>query len=47
MTVEHVELLVEDAALTWLEVVGYTVLSRPAIAVGQPAAEQLQIGRRT
>jgi hypothetical protein len=47
MTVEHVELLVEEAALTRLEAVGYAVLSRPSIGVGQSVATQLQIGRRT
>src|SRR5690606_16169235 len=31
---------VEDAALHWLEGLGYTVLHGPDIAAGQPAAER-------
>jgi len=31
--------VVEDAALSWLESLGYTVLHGPDIAAGEPAAE--------
>ncbi len=31
---------VEDAALAWLEALGYAMLHGPAIAVGEPAAER-------
>ena len=34
------ESVVEDAALAWLEALGYAVLHGPDIAVGQPAAER-------
>src|SRR5713101_451653 len=34
------ESIVEDAALAWLEALGYTVLHGPAIAAGEPAAER-------
>ena len=34
------ESVVEDAALAWLEALGYTVVHGPDIAVGQPAAER-------
>ena len=34
------ESIVEDAALAWLEALGYTVLHGPAIAVGEPGAER-------
>jgi len=34
------ESIVEDAALAWLEGLGYTVLHGPEIAVGAPAAER-------
>jgi type I restriction enzyme R subunit len=34
------ESIVEDAALGWLEALGYAVLHGPAIAVGEPAAER-------
>jgi type I site-specific restriction-modification system R (restriction) subunit len=34
------ESVVEDAALAWLEGLGYTVLYGPAIAMGEPAAER-------
>ncbi len=34
------ESVVEDAALAWLESLGYAVLSGPAIAVGEPGAER-------
>jgi len=33
------ESLVEDAALGWLETLGYAVVNGPAIAAGEPAAE--------
>ena len=36
------ESTVEDAALAWLEALGYAVLQGPAIAFGEPDA----IGRR-
>jgi type I restriction enzyme R subunit len=34
------ESIVEDAALGWLEALGYAVLHGPAIAAGEPAAER-------
>ena len=34
------ESVVEDAALSWLEALGYTVLHGPDIAAGEPAAER-------
>jgi type I restriction enzyme R subunit len=34
------ESVVEDAALTWLENLGYAVLHGPEIAIGEPAAER-------
>ena len=34
------ESVVEDAALAWLESLGYAVLHGPEIAVGQPGAER-------
>lgn len=34
------ESIVEEAALAWLEALGYTVLHGPDIAVGEPAAER-------
>jgi type I restriction enzyme R subunit len=37
---QFTESIVEDVALTWLEALGYAVLSGPAIAFGQPAAER-------
>ncbi|HEV2008682.1 MAG TPA: hypothetical protein VGQ88_08160 [Burkholderiales bacterium] len=33
------EFIVEDAALAWLEALGYAVLHGPDIAFGEPAAE--------
>ncbi len=35
-----IESVVEDAALAWLEALGYTVLHGPDIAVGEPRAER-------
>lgn len=34
------ESIVEDAALAWLQELGYAVLHGPSIAVGEPAAER-------
>lgn len=34
------EFVVEDAALAWLEDLGYAVLHGPAIAAGEPGAER-------
>ena len=34
------ETTVEDAALAWLEALGYAVLQGRAIAAGEPAAER-------
>ena len=34
------ESVVEDAALAWLEGLGYSALYGPAIAAGEPAAER-------
>jgi len=33
---------VEDAALAWLEALGYAVLHGPDIAVGEPGAERTE-----
>ncbi len=40
MTVTFTESVVEDAALAWLEGLGYAVLHGPEIAAGEPAAER-------
>lgn len=40
MTGAFTESIVEDAALGWLEALGYTVLYGPYIAAGEPAAER-------
>jgi type I restriction enzyme R subunit len=40
MSANFTECVVEDAALSWLEALGYTVLHAPDIAVGEPAAER-------
>jgi type I restriction enzyme, R subunit len=40
------ESVVEDAALGWLEGLGYTILHGPAIAAGEPAAERSDPGWR-
>jgi type I restriction enzyme R subunit len=40
------ESVVEDAALAWLEDLGYVVLSGPTIAVGEPKAERTDPGYR-
>ena len=40
------ESVVEDAALAWLEGLGYAVLHGPQIAVGEPAAERADPGYR-
>ena len=34
------ESVIDDAALAWLESLGYIVLHGPDIAVGEPAAER-------
>ena len=34
------ESVVEEAALAWLEALGYAVLHGPAVAAGEPAAER-------
>ena len=34
------ESIVEEAALAWLEALGYSVLHGPEIAVGEPGAER-------
>src|SRR5436853_7141355 len=34
------ESIVEDAAIAWLDALGYTILNGPAIAAGEPAAER-------
>ncbi|HVB55872.1 MAG TPA: type I restriction endonuclease subunit R [Candidatus Acidoferrales bacterium] len=38
---QFAESVVEDAALAWLESLGYSVLHGPDIALGEPAAERL------
>jgi type I restriction enzyme R subunit len=40
------ESVVEDAALAWLEGLGYAVVSGPAIAAGEPVAERTDPGYR-
>ncbi|MGA7524077.1 MAG: type I restriction endonuclease subunit R [Acidobacteriaceae bacterium] len=40
------ESVVEDAALEWLEALGYTILHGPEIAAGEPAAERDDSGYR-
>jgi len=40
MTASFTESVVEDAALAWLEALGYVVLHGPDIAVGMPGAER-------
>lgn len=40
------ESVVEDAALEWLEGLGYAVLHGPEIAFGEPAAERNDSGYR-
>ena len=37
---QFTESVVEDAALAWLEGLGYVVLNGPEIAVGMPEAER-------
>ena len=38
MSGNFTESIVEEAALAWLEALGYAVLHGPAIAAGEPAA---------
>jgi type I restriction enzyme R subunit len=40
MSQSFTESVVEDAALAWLEALGYHVLHGPDIAVGEPAAQR-------
>ena len=40
MSGNFTESIVEEAALAWLEALGYAVLHGPAIAAGEPAAER-------
>src|SRR5258706_102899 len=40
MSVGFSESVVEDAALAWLEALGYAVLHGPDIAAGEPGAER-------
>lgn len=40
MTPSFTESIVEDAALAWLDALGYAVLHGPSIAAGEPAAER-------
>jgi type I restriction enzyme R subunit len=35
------ESVVEEAALAWLESLGYTVLRGPAVAAGEPGVERM------
>ncbi len=41
MAQRFAESVVEDAALAWLEALGYAVLHGPDIAAGEPSAERL------
>ena len=40
MTAAFTESIVEDAALAWLEELGYAIVHGPEIAVGEPSAER-------
>ena len=40
------ESVIEQAALAWLESLGYTVLHGPEIAAGEPGAERTDPGYR-
>ena len=40
------ESIVEDAALAWLDELGYTILHGPEIAVGEPGAERADLAYR-
>lgn len=44
--VPFTESIVEDAALGWLEALGYQVLHGPDIAVGEPGAERNNLNYR-
>jgi type I restriction enzyme, R subunit len=46
MTNRFTESVVEDAALAWLDDLGYAILHGPEIAVGMPAAERADPGYR-
>ena len=46
MSFNFTESVVEDAALAWLEALGYQVLHGPDIAVGEPAAERIDSNYR-
>jgi type I restriction enzyme R subunit len=46
MTKSFTESVVEQAALAWLEALGYTILHGPEIAVGEPGAERSDPGFR-
>ncbi len=41
MTARFTESIVEEAALAWLEGLGYTILHGPEIAPGEPFAERV------
>jgi len=45
MTAAFTESIVEDAALAWLESLGYTILHGPEIAPGEPFAERGDYGQ--
>ena len=46
MSPAFTESVVEDAALGWLESLGYTVLHGPEIAFGEPSSERRDPGYR-
>jgi type I restriction enzyme R subunit len=46
MNKNFTESVVEDAALAWLEGLGYAVLHGPDIAAGEPDAERVDAGYR-
>ena len=46
MTSPFAESVVEDAALAWLEALGYSVLHGPDIAAGEPGAERVDLNYR-
>ena len=46
MTNRFAESVVEDAALAWLDGLGYAILHGPEIAVGMPGAERTDPGYR-
>jgi len=46
VSLAFIESVVEDAALAWLEALGYAVKHGPEIAAGEPTAERCDPGYR-